>query len=101
MPDSMHLKRVWQITQSSRHTWREEGWIARKKQPAWPRTPLDTIAAELTVPERVLLFCFASGTDWVKEGVPHSTAHHSSGASCLSAKYAPRAGTGQGQFGAG
>jgi len=26
----------------------------------------DTIAAELTVLERVLLFCLASGTDWVK-----------------------------------
>jgi hypothetical protein len=36
----------------------------------------ETIAAELTVPERVLLFCLASGTDWVKAGVPHSTAQH-------------------------
>jgi hypothetical protein len=26
----------------------------------------DTIAAELTVPEPVLLFCLASDTDWVK-----------------------------------
>jgi hypothetical protein len=25
------------------------------------------------VPERVLLFCLASGTDWVKAGVPHIT----------------------------
>jgi hypothetical protein len=24
----------------------------------------ETIAAELTVPERMLLFCLASGTDW-------------------------------------
>jgi hypothetical protein len=36
----------------------------------------DTIAAELTVPERVLLFCLASGTDWVKAGVTHATAQH-------------------------
>jgi hypothetical protein len=26
--------------------------------------PLESIAAALTVPERVLLFCLASGTDW-------------------------------------
>jgi hypothetical protein len=36
----------------------------------------DTIAAELTVPERVLLFCLASGTDWFKAGVTHSVAQH-------------------------
>jgi hypothetical protein len=36
----------------------------------------DAIATELTVPERVLLFCLASGTDWVKAGVTHSTAQH-------------------------
>ena len=29
----------------------------------------ETIAADLTVPERVLLFCVASDTDWVKTGV--------------------------------
>jgi hypothetical protein len=34
----------------------------------------ETIAAELTVPERVLLFCLASDTNWVKAGVTHSTA---------------------------
>jgi hypothetical protein len=33
-------------------------------------------AAELTVPERVLLFCLASDTDWVKAGVTHSVAQH-------------------------
>jgi hypothetical protein len=36
----------------------------------------ETIAAELTVPERVLLFCLASDTNWVKAGVTHSTAQH-------------------------
>jgi hypothetical protein len=36
----------------------------------------DTIAAELTVPERVLLFCLAFGTDWVKTGVPVITVQH-------------------------
>jgi hypothetical protein len=33
-----------------------------------------SIAAALTVPERVLLFCLASDTDWVKAGVTHATA---------------------------
>jgi hypothetical protein len=36
----------------------------------------ETIAAELTVPERVLLFCLASDTNWVKAGVSHATAQH-------------------------
>jgi hypothetical protein len=36
----------------------------------------EQIAAELTVPERVLLFCLASDTDWVKAGVSHSIAQH-------------------------
>jgi len=30
----------------------------------------------LTVPERVLLFCLASDTDWQKAGVTHATAQH-------------------------
>lgn len=34
------------------------------------KTPTpETIAAELTVPERALLFCLASNTDWAKAGV--------------------------------
>jgi hypothetical protein len=33
-----------------------------------------TIAAELGVPERVLLFCIASGTEWARAGVTGSTA---------------------------
>jgi hypothetical protein len=36
----------------------------------------ETIAAELTVPERVLLFCLASDTNWVKTGASHATAQH-------------------------
>jgi hypothetical protein len=36
----------------------------------------ETIAAELSVPERVLLFCLASDTDWVKAGVPTITVQH-------------------------
>jgi hypothetical protein len=36
----------------------------------------EIIAAELTVPERVLLFCLASGTNWVKAGITHTTAQH-------------------------
>jgi hypothetical protein len=33
-----------------------------------------TIAAELGVPERVLLFCVASGTEWARAGVIGATA---------------------------
>jgi hypothetical protein len=36
----------------------------------------ETNAASLTVPERVLLFCLASGTDWAKAGVPAITVQH-------------------------
>ncbi len=32
------------------------------------------IASDLGVPERVLLFCLASGTDWERAGVMHLTA---------------------------
>jgi hypothetical protein len=37
---------------------------------------IDTIAAELSVPERMLLFCLASGTDWFKAGVSPVTVQH-------------------------
>jgi hypothetical protein len=33
-----------------------------------------TIAAELSVPYRVLLFCVASGTEWARAGVTGATA---------------------------
>jgi hypothetical protein len=36
----------------------------------------ETIAASLTVPQRVLLLCLASDTDWVKAGVPTITVQH-------------------------
>jgi hypothetical protein len=35
-----------------------------------------TIAAQLTVPERVLLFCLASDTDWTRAGVTHAAVRH-------------------------
>jgi hypothetical protein len=38
-------------------------------------TPEGT-AAQLTVPERLLLFCLASDTDWVRAGVARDTAQH-------------------------
>jgi hypothetical protein len=38
------------------------------------RVTFASIAAGLAVPERVLLFCLASGTDWQKAGVTHATA---------------------------
>ena len=33
-----------------------------------------TIAAELSVSERVLLFCVASGTEWMRAGLTGATA---------------------------
>ncbi|MGZ6254328.1 MAG: hypothetical protein ACXWM1_14815, partial [Candidatus Binataceae bacterium] len=36
----------------------------------------DSIAAALTVPERLLLFCLASDTDWRKAGATHITTQH-------------------------
>ena len=39
-----------------------------------PKLTPETIAAQLTVSERVLLFCVGSGTDWVKAGVTHARA---------------------------
>jgi hypothetical protein len=32
------------------------------------------IASDLRVPERIMLFCLASGTDWERAGVTHATA---------------------------
>ncbi len=45
---------------------------------AMPQAPLcaRAIAAELTVPDRVLLFCLASDTDWMKARVTQATAQH-------------------------
>ena len=34
----------------------------------------ESIAAELTVPERLLLFCLATDTDWQTAGITHATA---------------------------
>jgi hypothetical protein len=38
----------------------------------------ESIAAELPVMDRMLLFCLASGTDWVKAGVTprHGASEH-------------------------
>jgi hypothetical protein len=33
-----------------------------------------SIAADLTTPERVLLFCVASGTEWAQAGITGATA---------------------------
>jgi hypothetical protein len=35
-----------------------------------------SIAAGLTVPERILLFCLASETDWQAASITHATAQH-------------------------
>ena len=37
---------------------------------------LESIAAGLTVPERLLLFCLAIGSDWQVASITHATAHH-------------------------
>jgi hypothetical protein len=34
---------------------------------------LDAIRAELSIPERILLFCVASGTEWDRAGVTGAT----------------------------
>jgi hypothetical protein len=40
------------------------------------RPPVEPIAASLTVQERLLLFCLASGTDWQKASITPSAARH-------------------------
>jgi NADPH:quinone reductase-like Zn-dependent oxidoreductase len=40
------------------------------------KSPPQSIAAELTVPERLLLFCPASDTDWQAASITHATAQH-------------------------
>jgi hypothetical protein len=47
-----------------------------RSQPGDPTKPIDAaaIAAVLGVPERVLLFCLASGTEWAPAGVAGATA---------------------------
>jgi hypothetical protein len=41
-----------------------------------PKPSPESIAADLTVQERILLFCLASDTDWQKARVTHATAQH-------------------------
>jgi hypothetical protein len=36
----------------------------------------ETIASDLRVSERIMLFCLASGTDWERGGVTHATSQH-------------------------
>ena len=36
----------------------------------------ETTASDVRVPERVMLFCLASGTDWERAGVTHATPEH-------------------------
>ena len=45
-----------------------------EKQPMPNIKPAAAVAGELTVPERVLLFCVASGTEWAEAGVTGATA---------------------------
>ena len=40
------------------------------------RPTAEMIVEGLAVPERVLLFCIASATDWQKAGITHATAQH-------------------------
>jgi len=41
-----------------------------------PKPTAASIATELTVPERILLFCLASDTDWQAASITHTTAQH-------------------------
>jgi hypothetical protein len=38
------------------------------------RSPADTVAAGLTIAERVMLFCLASNTNWEGAGIRHAIA---------------------------
>jgi hypothetical protein len=41
-----------------------------------PKPRAESIAVGLTVPERILLFCLASDTDWQAASITHATAQH-------------------------
>jgi len=41
-----------------------------------PKPPPASIAGALTVPERLLLFCLASDTDWQAASITQATAQH-------------------------
>jgi hypothetical protein len=41
-----------------------------------PKPPSASIAGALTVPERLLLFCLASDTDWQAASITQATAQH-------------------------
>jgi hypothetical protein len=38
------------------------------------RTTPQAIADDLPIPERMMLFCLSSGTDWERAGITHATA---------------------------
>src|SRR5262249_29141501 len=41
-----------------------------------PARKPESIASDLKAPERVMLFCLASGTPWKQVGVTHATPQH-------------------------
>ena len=52
-------------------------WARMAKRPTSTPAPTPhSIAADLSVPERVLLFCLASRTDWTRAGVTHAAVRH-------------------------
>jgi hypothetical protein len=51
----------------------EAGTLASRLDSIAPMDDASTIAAQLDVPERVLLFCLASGTEWAQAGVTGAT----------------------------
>jgi hypothetical protein len=59
--------------EKARHAEPDRGAMVRLTM---AKTTADSIVAELTVPERILLFCLASDTDWQRAGVTHATAQH-------------------------
>jgi hypothetical protein len=60
-----------------------------RKQPAKAQARTDAAPA-LTVPERILLFCVASGTEWERAGITGAMVTATGGVSGLRTKAMPR-----------
>jgi hypothetical protein len=50
--------------------------LSRPRWQSVPKPPPASIAGALTVPERLLLFCLASDTDWQAASITQATARH-------------------------
>ena len=63
------------IDGTSINTWKPMTFsgAGRRALSAGMSTRLDAIRTELSIPERILLFCVASGTEWERAGVTGAT----------------------------